>query len=156
MTEQQIKDTLALRYAVYKLGAEKGFWQDLDKNSAKPVMDYLFSRTSNIAYYNLMLETCKSKHTGNQGEYNLFKLPARTEEDLLNYMKGHLDLDISKLVKEPVEYLQRKATVTIAPTDGPVNIGRMSEHDTDTLLALIASVYQNAFTQGVNNYPYFE
>jgi hypothetical protein len=156
MTEQQIKDTLALRYAVYKLGAEKGFWQDLDKNSAKLVMDYLFSRTSNIAYYNLMLETCKSKHTGNQGEYNLFKLPARTEEELLNYMKAHLDLDVSKLVKEPVEYLQQKATVTIDPNEEPVNIGRMSEHDTDTLLALIASVYQRAFTQGVNNYPYFE
>ena len=156
MTEQQIKDTLALRYAVYKLGAEKGFWQDLDKNSAKPVMDYLFARTSNIAYYNLMLETCKSKHTGNQGEYNLFKLPARTEEELLNYMKAHLDLDVSKLVKEPVEYLQQKATVTIDPNEEPVNIGRMSEHDTDTLLALIASVYQRAFTQGVNNYPYFE
>ena len=156
MTEHQIKETLALRYTVYKLGAEKSFWQDLDKNSAKPVMDYLFSRTSNIAYYNLMLETCKSKHTGNQGEYNLFKLPARTEEELLNYMKAHLDLDVSKLVKEPGPYLQQKATVTIAPTDEPVNIGRMSEHDTDTLLALIASVYQNAFTQGVNNYPYFE
>lgn len=156
MTEQQIKDTLALRYAVYKLGAEKGFWLDLDKNSAKPVMDYLFARTSNIAYYNLMLETCKSKHTGNQGEYNLFKLPARTEEELLNYMKAHLDLDVSKLVKEPVEYLRQKATVTIDPNDKPINIGRMSEHDTDTLLALIASVYQNTFTQGVNNYPYFE
>ena len=49
MTEQQIKETLALRYTVYKLGAEKGFWQDLDKNSAKPVRDYLFARTSNIA-----------------------------------------------------------------------------------------------------------
>ncbi|WP_028910561.1 BrxE family protein [Prevotella sp. AGR2160] len=156
MTEQQIKDILALRYAVYKLGAEKGFWQDLEKNSAKPVMDYLFARTSNIAYYNMMLETCKSKHTGNQGEYNLFKLPARTEEELLNYMKTHLDLNVSTLVKEPVEYLQQKAIVTIAPTDEPVNIGRMSEHDTDTLLALIASVYQNAFTKGANNYPYFE
>ncbi len=156
MTEQQIKETLALRYAVYKLGAEKGFWLDLDKNSAKPVMDYLFARTCNIAYYNLMLETCKSKHTGNQGEYNLFKLPARTEEELLNFMKAHLDLDVSTLVKEPMAYLQQKATVTITPTDEPVNIGRMSEHDTDTLLALIASVYQNAFTQGVNNYPYFE
>ena len=71
-------------------------------------------------------------------------------------MKAHLDLDVSTLVKEPMAYLQQKATVTITPTDEPVNIGRMSEHDTDTLLALIASVYQNAFTQGVNNYPYFE
>lgn len=156
MTEQQIKETLALRYAVYKLGAEKGLWQDLDKNSAKPIMDYLFARTSNIAFYNLMLETCKSKHIGNQDEYNLFKLPARTEEELLNYMKAHLDLNVSALDKNPKAYLQQKATITIAPSDGPVNIGRMSEHAPDTLLALIASVYQNAFTQGVNNYPYFE
>lgn len=73
-----------------------------------------------------MLETCKSKHTGNKGEYNLFKLPARTEEELLNYMKAHLDLDVSKLVKEPVEYLRQKATVTIDPNDKPINIGRMS------------------------------
>lgn len=156
MTEQQIKDTLALRFAVYKLGASKGFWQDIDNNSAKPVMDYLFIRTSNIAYYNLMLETCKSKHKGNQDVYNLYKLPARTEEELLNYMKEHLDLDICALIDNPSEYLKQKAAVTIAPTDEPVNIGRISEHDTDMMLSLIASVYQNVFKRDANNYPYFE
>lgn len=156
MTDQQIKDTLTLRYAVYKIGAEKGFWQDIDKNSAKDLMGYLFQRTSNIAYYNLILETCKIKHKTNQESYNLFKLPARTEEELLNYMKNHLDLDITTLAKDPENYLKQKATITMAPTDEPVNIGRIADHDTDQMLELIASVYQNAFKQGVNNYPYFD
>lgn len=122
MTEQQIKDTLALRYAVYKVGASKGFWQDIDKNSAKDVMAYLFPRSGNIAYYHLIIETCKEKLHANNNTYNLFKLPARIEEELLNYFKKHLQFDIQEYVGSPSEYLDKNATGTVQDLEGLVNI----------------------------------
>lgn len=157
MTEQQIRDTLALRYAVYKAGADKGFWQDIDNNSAKDVMTYLFPRTGNIAYYHLILETCKGKQQAYNNIFNLFKFPARIEEELLNFLKNNLNFDIQEYVGTPSEYIDKKATVTVQDSEEPVNIGRLSNFDDfNTFLAVLASVYRNTFRLGVNHFPYFD
>jgi hypothetical protein len=155
MKEDQIKQILMLRYMVYKLGSEKGFWQDIELKGAREMLDYLFVRTGTIAYYHLMLETCRSKHQGQQEFYNLFKLPARIEEEILDYLKENLDLEIKPSISEASEYLLNKANVVVAPTQAPTNIGNLSDHDFDTTIGIIASVYKNAFEQGINNYPYF-
>jgi hypothetical protein len=155
MTENQILEILKLRYVVYKLGSEKGFWQDIEQKGAKEMMNYLFARTGNLAFYHLMLGTCRSRHKGHQEYYNLFKLPARIEEEILNYLKQHINIDISKLAGSPMDYLNKKASIVVSASETPTNIGNISENDFDTNVEIIASIYKNAFAQGTNNYPYF-
>ena len=56
MTEQNIYDIIKMRMAVYKAGVKTGFWEDVDQSGASEMMNYIFPKSGNIAYYNIVME----------------------------------------------------------------------------------------------------
>ena len=79
MTEQNIYDIIKMRMAVYKAGVKAGFWEGVDQSGASEMMNYIFPKSGNIAYYNLVMELMRKAHgmfLG--GVFYLFKLPAQT------------------------------------------------------------------------------
>lgn len=55
MKNSDIVNLLKLRFAVYKAGCDKGLWPCLEDNAAKEYMNYLFPKSSQLAFYNLMI-----------------------------------------------------------------------------------------------------
>lgn len=90
MTNNDIEGILKMRMAVYQEGIKAGFWTDLNQSGASELMDYLFPKSGQLAYYNLLMEMIKSEHvmlTG--GVYFLFKMPVQMEKEIANYLKSH-------------------------------------------------------------------
>ena len=52
MKNTDIVNLLKLRFAVYKAGCDKGLWPCLEDNAAKEYMNYLFPKSSKLAFYN--------------------------------------------------------------------------------------------------------
>lgn len=88
MTRQNIEEILKMRYSVYKAGANAGCWADIDQSGASDMMAYIFPKSGDIAYYNLVLELMRKEHnmfTG--GVYSLFKMPVQVEKEIIEYLK---------------------------------------------------------------------
>lgn len=88
MTEQNIYDIIKMRMAVYKAGVKAGFWEGVDQSGASEMMNYIFPKSGNIAYYNLVMELMRKAHgmfLG--GVFYLFKLPAQIERMIMDYLK---------------------------------------------------------------------
>ena len=97
MTEQNIYDIIKMRMAVYKAGVKAGFWEGVDQSGASEMMNYIFPKSGNIAYYNLVMELMRKAHgmfLG--GVFYLFKLPAQIERMIMDYLKKE-KMDVASL-----------------------------------------------------------
>jgi len=156
MTEQNIIDILKMRIAVYQTGIRNAFWNDINKVGASEMMNYLFPKTGNIAYYNLILELMQKEHnmfTG--GAYFLFKMPIQIEKDILDYLKRE-KIDIQKMVSDEESYLKTMDIISTDHSFSTVNIGTFSVSELDNILRLCASHYRYSFLNNVKSFPYFE
>lgn len=156
MKQEEIEKILKMRVAVYQAGVEAEFWKDINANGATAMMDYIFSKSGQMAYYNLLMEQMKVEHkmlTG--GVYSLFKLPVQVEKEIVDYLRNHT-FDFLNIGQAPNEYLQQMDTIATDHRFDVVCIGSFSANDIDNQLRLCASHYRYAFNNNVKSFPYFE
>ena len=63
MTEQDILIAIKLRLAVYSAGVNLHKWDSLEEKGVMEMMTYIFPKTGELAYYNLLLEIIKKHHS---------------------------------------------------------------------------------------------
>ena len=81
MTQLYIEQILKMRMAVYQAGISAGIWKDINQLGASDMMEYIFPKSGQIAYYNLIMEYMRKEHdviTG--GAYSLYKMPVQIEK----------------------------------------------------------------------------
>ena len=156
MTQQQIINLLKMRIAVYSAGIKAGFWNDIDQLGASDMMSYIFPKSGQIAYYNLIMEYMRKEHTMfSGGVYSLCKMPVQVEKELLNYLKKE-PIDFSHFVQDADGYLKSMDTIVTNHGIFTVNIGAFSPQDIDTILNLCASHYRHSFQTQTKTFPYLD
>lgn len=158
MTEQDILIAIKLRLAVYSAGVNLHKWDSLEEKGVMEMMTYIFPKTGELAYYNLLLEIIKKHHSEYipVGYYSLFKLPVQFEEEIISYLKSSADKTIFTLPEDPIAYLNSLSTVTCSPSLGPVYIGAIKDSGFETIMKITAFHYLSIFQDNTNSYPYFE
>ena len=156
MTKQNIIDILKMRIAVYKTGIKARFWSDINQAGASDMMNYLFPRSGQMAYYNLILEFMRKEHNMfSGGVYSLFKMPVQAEKEVLDYLKKE-NIDWTLLADDEDNYLKSMDTIVTNHGFTIINIGAYSPNEIDTILRLCASHYRYAFQNNVKSFPFFD
>lgn len=155
MTQQNIENIIKMRMSVYQAGVNAGCWSDIESEGASAMMDYIFPKSGQIAYYNLVLEQMRKEHsmlTG--GVFFLYKMPVQVEKEIVEYLrKGNI-----KLLTIGSDYEQYLASMDTIATDYGftcVCVGSFNSNEIDNLLRLCASHYRYSFHNNVQSYPYF-
>lgn len=156
MNQSDIKNIIHTRFAVYMAGVKKGVWKDIDNVGASDMMAYLFPKSGQLAYYQLMMEQMRVVHNSlTGGVYFLFKMPVQIEKEISDYLRKE-EFDLNTLISNPSEYLQSMDTIPTDHSFTPVCIGAFSVQNLDSLLRLCASHYRYSFENNIQSYPYFE
>lgn len=156
MDQKEIENILKMRVAVYQAGVKADFWKDINANGATAMMDYIFPKSGQMAYYNLLMEQMKVEHkmlTG--GVYSLFKLPVQVEKEIVDYLRNN-PFEFLNAVQDADTYLMQQDTIATDHRFDVVCIGLFSASDIENQLRLCASHYRYAFTNHVKSFPYFE
>lgn len=156
MKQEEIENILKMRVAVYQAGVIADFWKDINANGATAMMDYIFPKSGQMAYYNLLMEQMKMEHkmlTG--GVYSLFKLPVQIEKEIVDYLRNH-SFDFLNIGQDADVYLEQMDTIATDHRFDVVCIGTFSASDIDNHLRLCASHYRYAFANQVKSFPYFQ
>ena len=142
--------------AVYHAGVNAGCWTDIESAGASAMMDYIFPKSGQIAYYNLLLEQMRKEHamlTG--GVFFLYKLPVQVEKEVVEYIrKGNIDL--LTIGADYENYLYSMDTIVTDHGFTTVCVGAFNSNEIDNLLRLCASHYRYAFQNNIQSYPYFD
>ena len=56
MEQRDIENIIRMRIAVYEAGIKAGFWTDINKAGASDMMNYIFPKSGQMAYYQLLME----------------------------------------------------------------------------------------------------
>jgi hypothetical protein len=156
MTEQNLHNIVKMRMAVYRAGVNAGLWKDVDQDGASDMMNYIFPKSSNIAYYNLVMEFMRKAHDVFSGSaFYLFKLPAQVEKMIMDYLKN-TKVDLVSLGEDADAYLQSMDTIATNHCFTDVNIGSYHQEALDNLLRLCASHYRYSFQENVKSFPYMQ
>lgn len=158
MQESLICDILNLRWAVYKLGAAQGAWHLLSDEDVKGFMDFLFPKSKNIAYYNMMRNIVLCSDVIKSlplNSYNLFKFPEQIEESLLDYQKKHLHKDFASTHESPQEVLNRLATIVTDRSIISASIGSLDEIGLNNVIGILAYKYKDSFSNNLIINPFF-
>lgn len=156
MKQQDIENILKMRIAVYLTGVKADFWKDINANGASAMMDYIFPKSGQMAYYNLLMEQMRVEHrmlTG--GVYSLFKLPVQVEKEIVDYLRNY-SFDFQNIGQDADTYLEQMDTIATDHRFDVVCIGSFSANNIDNQLRLCASHYRYAFTNHVKSFPYFQ
>ena len=142
--------------AVYHAGVNAGCWTDIESAGASAMMDYIFPKSGQIAYYNLLVEQMRKEHamlTG--GVFFLYKLPVQVEKEVVEYIrKGNIDL--LTIGADYENYLYSMDTIVTDHGFTTVCVGAFNSNEIDNLLRLCASHYRYAFQNNIQSYPYFD
>lgn len=156
MKQEDVENILRMRVAVYQAGVNAGFWKDINAQGAADMMNYIFPKTGQMAYYQLLMEQMREEHkmlTG--GVYSLFKLPVQIEKEILDFLRGH-SFDFSNIGQDSESYLEQMDTIATDHLLDIVCIGTFSANEIETELRLCASHYRHSFSNQIKSYPYFE
>lgn len=159
MNEDTIEEIIRLRWAVYRLGAAEGAWNELTEEAVKGFMEFLFPKSKYLAHYTLMLNVVLNSESMKQlpaGSYNLFKFPEQIEEKILDYQKKHVDVDFSEKDSIPMNYLDQMATIVSDADMFSSSVGSLDDVKVENMNRILAYRYRTAFTSHQTNYPYFE
>lgn len=156
MTNSEIQDILKMRMNIYAAGINAGAWKDIKTAGASDMMLYLFPKSGQLAYYQLMMEQMRVAHSSlTGGVYFLFKMPVQIEKEISDYLRKE-EIDLNALISNPSEYLQSMDTIPTDHSFTSVCIGAFSVQNLDSLLRLCASHYRYSFENNIQSYPYFE
>ena len=156
MKQEDIENILKMRVAVYQAGVKADFWKDINASGATAMMEYIFPKSGQMAYYNLLMEQMKVEHkmlTG--GVYSLFKLPVQVEKEIEDHLRNY-SFDFPNSIKDSDDYLEQMDTIATDHKFDIVCIGAFLANDIDNQLRLCASHYRYAFANHVKSFPYFE
>lgn len=156
MTKLYIEQILKMRMAVYQAGIKVGIWKDINLLGASDMMNYIFTKSGQIAYYNLIVEYMRKEHDVITGSsYFLYKMPVQIEKEIMDFLKNG-SIDFTSLIQDPEEYLQSMDTIVTDHCFTTINIGSFTLNEIDSILRLCASHYRYSFQYGVKSYPYFD
>lgn len=156
MTSNEIIKLLKMRMAVYAAGVNACIWKDVDTAGASDMMAYLFPKSGQLAFYQLLMEQMRVAHSSiTGGVYFLFKMPVQIEKEISEFLRKE-NVDLKALVPNSAEYLKEMDTIPTDHSLTAVNIGAFSAQNLDNLLRLCASHYRFAFENKSQSYPYFE
>lgn len=156
MTIDDINEILKMRMAVYAAGIAVGSWKDINSAGASNMMAYLFPKSGQLAYYQLIMEQMRVAHSSlTGGVYFLFKMPVQIEKEISDYLRKE-EIDLNALISNPSEYLLSMDTIPTDHSFTAVCIGAFSVQNLDSLLRLCASHYRYSFENNIQSYPYFE
>ncbi len=145
-----------MRMAVYSAGVESAFWKDINYTGASDMMAYLFPKSGQLAYYQLIMEQMRVAHSSlTGGVYFLFKMPVQIEKEISDYLRKE-EIDLNTLVSNPSDYLLSMDSIPTDHSFTAVCIGAFSVQNLDSLLRLCASHYRYSFENIIQSYPYFE
>lgn len=156
MTQQDIENILKMRMAVYQAGVNAGCWTDIEQAGASAMMEYIFPKSGQIAYYNLVLEQMRKEHsmlTG--GMYFLYKMPVQVEKEVIEYLCKS-EKNLSSIINDVDGYLSSMDTIVTDHSFTTVCVGVFNSNEIDNILRLCASHYIYAFSNNVHSYPYFD
>lgn len=145
-----------MRMAVYQAGVNAGCWSDIEGAGASAMMDYIFPKSGQIAYYNLVLEQMRKEHamlTG--GVFFLYKMPVQVEKEIVEYLRNG-DIDLLNIGADYESYLSSMDTIVTDHGFTTVCVGAFNSNEIDNLLRLCASHYRYAFQNNVQSYPFFD
>ena len=111
MKQEDIENILKMRVAVYQAGVKADFWKDINASGATAMMEYIFPKSGQMAYYNLLMEQMKVEHkmlTG--GVYSLFKLPVQVEKEIVDFLRNH-SFDFLNIGQDANAYLEEMDTI---------------------------------------------
>ena len=138
MTNSEIQDILKMRMSIYAAGINAGAWKDINTAGASDMMLYLFPKSGQLAYYQLMMEQMRVAHSSlTGGVYFLFKMPVQIEKEISDYLRKE-EIDLNALISNPSEYLQSMDTIPTDHSFTSVCIGAFSVQNLDSLLRLCA------------------
>lgn len=156
MTNSEIQDILKMRMNIYAAGINAGAWKDINTAGASDMMAYLFPKSGQLAYYQLMMEQMRVAHSSlTGGVYFLFKMPVQIEKEISDYLRKE-EIDLNTLVSNPSDYLLSMDSIPTDHSFTAVCIGVFSVQNLDSLLRLCASHYRYSFENNIQSYPYFE
>jgi hypothetical protein len=156
MTNSEIQDILKMRMNIYAAGINAGAWKDINTAGASDMMAYLFPKSGQLAYYQLMMEQMRVAHSSlTGGVYFLFKMPVQIEKEISDYLRKE-EIDLNTLVSNPSDYLLSMDSIPTDHSFTAVCIGAFSVQNLDSLLRLCASHYRYSFENNIQSYPYFE
>lgn len=142
--------------AVYQAGINAGCWTDIENAGASAMMDYIFPKSGQIAFYNLFLEQMRKEHsmlTG--GVYNLYKLPVQIEKELVEHIRIN-NINLSTIITDADVFLSSMDSIATDHGFASVCVGAFNSNEIDNLLRLCASHYRYSFQNNVQSYPYFD
>lgn len=156
MTDNDIIEIIKMRFAVYSVGVKNGTWKDLYSSGTIEMMEYIYPKTGQLAFYQLLMEQMRMVHnTLTGGVYYLFKMPVQIEKEISEYLRKG-ECNIKELVPDHKEYLRAMDTIPTDHSFSCVNIGTFSIQNITNLLRLCASHYLFSFENNVPSYPFFE
>lgn len=146
-----IKNYKLLRHLVL-LGSEQNNWsnQKVLSNNSEAFLDYVLPKTKSKAAFNLASNIACLEHDRSiQGNrIHLFRLPQSIEMKISS-------LDILDHQKDIIEGLEKLASgIAVETKIGAVNIGAITEIQTEEVLQAFAKHYLEAFKGGYKTYPY--
>ncbi|MCI0390257.1 MAG: BrxE family protein [Acidobacteria bacterium] len=165
MRETTIDKYLQLRLLIGYLGeaAQYGWWStSFFIPTSKQFLEPVFARTYRLAQYHGVSEAARQLHDERIGignVFHLFRLPEEMERELHEIAADQSRVEnlFGDLANKDAA-LQSLATLadgTKSLSEGPVNIGEISEILKNKVLKEVARCYLAAFEQDAKTYPYF-
>lgn len=159
MSNEDIKNIVKLRWAVYRLGALEGFWHSLVEEDVEGFMDFLFPKSKHVAKYMLMLSIVRNSEAIKNlpsGSYNLFKFPEQVEEQILNLLKEVPEVTQQISEEDSLEIIRPIATIVSDPDLFSSSVGSFDSVGMEDLISILAYRYLTAFQNHQHTHPYFE
>ena len=159
-----INKLISLRLLVCFLGEAPNFnwWAtSFFSGSAKVFMEPVFTRTPILAQYYAALEAAKRLHDENLRleSFHIFRLPEEVEINvhysLVSLKENELKDFLTQDKNMALHALNKLAEGTISNPEGPLHCGDVSTILDGSSFSKVASIYFNAFQNGIRAYPYF-
>lgn len=153
-----------LRLLVGMIGEKEGhnWWPtSFFSSSSKMFLEPIYPRTSVLAQYHGVLEASRRVHDErlNVGSFHLFRLPEEIEQDIHSLIRSSASSDVKPMLETDktaaLGKLSNLGSREEETVEGPILCGSVDDILSSNTLKKVASVYSQAFSHGVQAYPYF-
>ncbi|MBS1808660.1 MAG: BrxE family protein [Acidobacteria bacterium] len=165
MKEEMIDDYLRLRILVGYLGesAQFAWWNtSFFQPASRAFLDPIFTKTSLLAKYHGIRESARRLHDERIGVgnvFHLFRLPEEIELEIHRRLESptnakRFEGELTNQ-EQALQLLRELAQGEKTASEGPINIGKVTNLMTRKMIQELARPYVAAFQQRVQSFPYF-
>jgi hypothetical protein len=157
-------ELIRLRLIVGYLGekGQSGWWPtEFYGATSNAFLSPVFGKTAELARYNGVLEAARrlhDEHIGVGQVFHLFRFPAVVEQSVYeNLIDNGVDKAILKDLSSKVAAfaaLQGLSDASTTRSEGPIQIGELSDLGSEAWIGKAAACYLNAFQNGTKCFPY--